>query len=195
MKKLLIGLLSISLLLGACTSLVPVGETEGPIVKPPAAPIIVPTQVLDGNLEEQASFSSSDPLGTTWTRLGQRLIIPNRKVTGLSFNLYKIGIVSGDIMFAIRDMDDNIVVSEIWGDAGDVPESYTWLEVTFDKPVIINGEVRLSCEWDGGTSNDCLQYSYFSGDRKPEECYTNYHYQWHDIGEAEEGNYKYTYGR
>ena len=201
MERLLIGLLGVLLLLGACTPAVetPVAQSGIPPVEggsTPEKPMVIPTQVPDGNVEAQASYTSWDPLGTTWTRLGQILTIPDRRVKSLSFHLGKIGVISGDVIFTIRDLDDNIILSKVWGDASEVPEKSTWLEVTFNNPVTINEEVRVSCEWEGkGDADNCLQYSYRTGDKKPGECYTNYRFQWHDIGEAEEGNYKYTFGR
>jgi len=55
--------------------------------------------------------------------------------------------------------------------------------------------VRISVEYyDGDLDNHALG-AYWTGNRIPGQWYTNhfnYNY-WHDIGEAEEGSYMYTY--
>ena len=50
-------------------------------------------------------------------------------------------------------------------------------------------------EYYGGNATDYCVAAYYTGDKITGESYINYyHYgQWHDIGEAEEGSYCYTY--
>lgn len=171
-------------------------EQEDPVVEhPEQEEPTEPPPEESGFIEKQVGGQSYDPLGIVWIRLGQRLVIPNRKVLTLAFCLQKIGDPTGDVTFAIRDLEGNIIVSEVLGDASIIDVKRSWYEVTFSSPKIIDEEVRLSCEWGPGDKDNHLGYMYRTGNPKPGEWYTNYYAygQWHDIGEAEEGNYKYTY--
>jgi hypothetical protein len=140
--------------------------------------------------------TSWDPLGIVWSRLGQKLTL-NGSVAKLAFALAKTGSPTGDVTFAIRTVsNDTVIASEVWGDAGQLTDTwFTWYEVTFDSPVFINEEVRLSCEWSGGDADNYVMFGYRSGNVITGQYYTNYaKHSWHDIEESEEGCYNYTYG-
>jgi hypothetical protein len=140
--------------------------------------------------------TSWDLLGMVWSRLGQKLTL-NGSVAKLAFALAKTGSPTGDVTFAIRTTsNDTIIVSKVWGDASQLTDTwFTWYEVTFDSPIFINEEVRLSCEWDGGDAENYVMFGYRSGNVITGQYYTNYaQHSWHDIEESEEGCYNYTYG-
>lgn len=78
---------------------------------------------------------------------GQRLTISNRTVKKLSFPLLRYGSPGGTVTFLIRKAlnspNDTILATKLWGNSNDVPSVLTWLEVTFDTPILINEEVRI----------------------------------------------------
>ena len=159
----------------------------------------------------QMPASGYDPLGgenvhpveqannttlNAWTRLGQRLTIPDREITGVGYKVFRVGNPTGNITISIRDVQtDEVIVCEVWGDASELPElgSSEYCGVTLSTPIKINQEVRLCVEYYGGNSTDYCVAAYYTGDKITGESYTNYRNQWHDIGEAEEGSYYYTY--
>jgi len=140
--------------------------------------------------------------GTTavWSRLGQRLTIPDRRIASIGYRVSRVGQPQGDIILSIRDsLTDEIIASKAWGDASTLmlrsPASSTYIEVEFARPVRVRGDVRICVEFYGGDAENYVEAAYFSGDRITGEWYTNYlnYGVWHDIGEAEEGSYTYTY--
>ena len=135
-----------------------------------------------------------------WNRLGQRLTIPGQRIVSIGYMVCKVGNPTGDVILSIRDSQtDEVIASKVWGDASQLPErsvaSGKYIEVEFIRPVWVRGDVRISVEYyDGDLDNHALA-AYWKGDRIPGQWYTNhfnYNY-WHDIGEAEEGSYMYTY--
>ncbi len=169
---------------------------------------LVPMPALaDGTTEVLMSASNADPLGitpeaaTVWSRLGQRLAIPNRTVTAIGYKVWRVGNPTGDIVFSIREAEtDENIISVVWGDASELPTLGQGgaRNVTLENPVTVNGDVRICVEYYGGNETDYCKAGYFAGDKKTGEWYTNYcQYatsgQWHDIGEAEEGSYYYAY--
>lgn len=147
--------------------------------------------------------TGTDPLGknvSVWSRLGQRLIIPDRYVTEIGYCIWRHGFPQGDIIFAIHNATtDEQMVRVVWGDASDLgvwpQDSGRFTKVVLDKPIKISGEVKLFVEFNGGDADNYCLAGYVSGDKFPGESYINYfHYgQWHDIGEAEEGAYFYAW--
>jgi hypothetical protein len=147
--------------------------------------------------------SSYDPLGgenvtNSWVRLGQRLVIPDREVLSIGYHVRRVGSPTGDVSLAIYDTEtDEVIFSQVWGDASNLPESGAsgYCEVVLDPPIRINREVRLCVEYYGGNATDYCVAAYYTGDKITGESYTNYYHYggWHDIGEAEEGSYCYTY--
>jgi hypothetical protein len=102
----------------------------------------------------------------------------------------------GNVTLSIWDVTtDEMLFSAVWGDASELPEPGVsgYCEVALDPPIRINREVRLCVEYYGGNSTDYCQGAYYTGDKITGESYTNYNNQWHDIGEAEEGSYCYSY--
>ncbi len=131
---------------------------------------------------------------------GQRLTISNRVVSKLSFPLQKIGSPgSGNVTFYIvKVSNDSTIVSKVWGNATTLPSSVTWLEVTFDSPVLINEEVRLLVRnhGSGSAGNGLGIHAHWTSDTKADEYffaraangdYTDYSTEGYDDG------YIYTY--
>jgi len=151
-----------------------------------------------GETEEQTSSNTAYPLYSGYkTRVGQRLTISNRRVYTLAFNLYDVGSPSGDVTFTIRQLDDTILASKVWGDAGDMGIPGGEKEVTLDTPVLVNEEVRLCCEYSGaGNTLNAVYVRFQNTDVKASEGLSYYDGSWTD----EDGNgndydvrYKYTY--
>ena len=103
--------------------------------------------------EEQLVQSGYKTLGTDQnSRAGQRLTIAARTVTKLSFKLASSGSPTGNITYTIRAVeDDEILVSKVLGDASIISAypTFTFYEVTWDDPILINEEVRIMAEYAG----------------------------------------------
>ena len=161
------------------------------------------TLVYADTCRVQMPASGYDPLGcenvtNSWVRLGQRLTIPDRTVLSIGYHVRRVGSPTGNVTLSIYAVDTNeVIFSQVWGDASELPESGSsgYCEVTLGTPTRINQEVRLCVEYYGGNATDYCVAAYYTGDKITGESYINYyHYgQWHDIGEAEEGSYCYTY--
>jgi len=94
---------------------------------------------------------------------GQKLTISNRIVSKLSFAMDRIGTPGGILTFLIRKVSgDSIVASKVWGNSNDVPLTKTWLEVTFDTPVLINEEVYILASGSLGDPTNTL-HGYSAG--------------------------------
>lgn len=146
--------------------------------------------------------SGWDPLGGqnatgVFTRVGQRLTIPDREVNLIGYRLIRVGNATGDVFISMYDSaTKEVIVKKAWGDASELPiKSSGYSEVTLDPPIKVNREVIICAEYYSGTATDYVMGAYYSGDRVPGESYINYYRygQWHDIGEAEEGSYCYEY--
>lgn len=143
-------------------------------------------------------YLSGDGLArNSWCILGQRLIIPDRYVSAIGYHVWKVGNPTDNITFSIYNATTNeLIISKFWGDASNLTTwgSGGYQVVTLDNPIKISGEVKLCVEYYGGNSESYCASGYYSGDLITGESYTNYRYgQWHDIGEAEEGSYHYTW--
>lgn len=131
---------------------------------------------------------------------GQRLTISNRVVTKLAFPLEKIGTPgSGNVAYHIKRVSDNSDLAyKVQGNVTAIPDSVTWLEVTFATPVYINEEVRLLVinYGSGGPGNGLGIHAHWTSDIKAGEyfftrsavgVYTDYPVLGYDDG------YIYTY--
>jgi len=149
--------------------------------------------------EEQTAYDAAIGLYSTGpTRGGQRLTIPNRRVTKLSFPLCKVvGSPIGDVTFTIRKVsDDSLIASKVWGDASALPTypEVSWEEVAFDTPVTVNEEVKLLVEYDGGDIDNYIFYYISPSDVKANEHFIFYLGGSYDETYADyDGAYIYTY--
>lgn len=129
----------------------------------------------------------------SFIRAAQRLPVSSRTLTKLSFRIKRNGSAAGAITFTIRKVsDDSIINSKLWGDAADLPTDFTWPEVTFDSPILINEEVRISVEFSGGSSGNEVMISGATSDEKPGEWFEWYDTSWAKPAEWDFG-YIYTY--
>lgn len=132
---------------------------------------------------------------SSYIRQGQRLIIPNRTITKLAFRIYRYNSPTGDVSFTIRKIpDDEIILSKVWGNAGDLPADPDWKEVTFDSPATIDEEVRISCEFSGGDASNRVVVRHQNSDVKADELFSHYHEPgatWYD--REWDNAYIYTY--
>jgi hypothetical protein len=147
-------------------------------------------------------FSGEDTLGAkgVWCRLGQRLTMPDRYVTEIGYKVWRVGAPTGNVTLAIYNATtDEPIVEIVWGDASQLftlsGNASKVTKIVLDKPIRIDGDVRLFVEFHGGDEQNYCIAGYWTGDKVTGGWYTNYyHYkQWHDIGEAEEGSYYYAW--
>lgn len=148
--------------------------------------------------EEQTSHNAYTGLQQFYRkRAGQRLTIPNREVTKLSFPLYKTGSPTGNVTFTIRKVsDDSIIASKVWGNASALSGDITWYEATLDSPVTVNEEVRILVEFASGDSDSSnyVCYRYQNTDVKASEQLTRYVSSYNDVADSGyDGAYIYTY--
>jgi len=153
------------------------------------------TFIPDEGIEEQTQHDSTCYLrGGFRYRAGQRLIIPNRKVTKLAFVLFKYGSPTGDVTFEIRRVSDNgLIVSKVWGDASALSGTATWREVQFATLPIINEEVRICTYYPYGDITKRVVFRYKAGDVKPDEYYTHQYTGAWTNETANDAAYRYTY--
>ena len=112
---------------------------------------------------------------TDITRVGQKLTIPNRRVTKLAFVLRKTGSPSGNINFVIRRVsNDAVILTKVWGNATSVTTTPTWYEAEFDTPETIDEEVRLLVESEAPFYTDFIQVGYKNANVKADELYCHY---------------------
>jgi len=143
-------------------------------------------------VEEQLADNTAQSLSVSnFQRAGQRLTISNRIVSKLAFNLKKSLSPSGNVTFTIRKVsNDSVIASKVWGDASSLPTTTDWQEVTFDSPVLVNEEVRISCEYEGAT---LVSIRIQGSDVKSNEVET-YHNEGSWVDDANKDMaYKYTY--
>ncbi|GAH20809.1 unnamed protein product [marine sediment metagenome] len=146
--------------------------------------------------EEQTQCDGTGQLFPDYPRWGQLLTISNRKITKLAFNLLKNGSPTGDLTFTIRKVsDDSIIVSKLWGDAADVPATWTWCEVEFDTPTLVDEEVRILAEFSGGPAGNTLVFHKYNSSIKPSEYATRWQTStgdWQDFS-SWDSCYRYKY--
>ena len=126
--------------------------------------------------EEQTAYNATRVLYSGVAhRAGQRLTIPNRVVSKLSFPIYRYGSPTGNVTFTIRsNKDDSVLVSKVLGDASTLETSVTWEEATFATPANIDEEVSMLFEFSGGDSSNYVCYRIQNTDVKESEFYILY---------------------
>jgi len=134
-----------------------------------------------------------------WSRLGQKLFIPDRRIVSIGFRVAREGNPVGDVTLSIRDAEtDEVIASMVWGCASELDErgaaSTYHVTVTFPRPVRVRGDVRIAVEFYEGDADNHVLGGYRSSASPEGEGYANYHNfgVWDDIAQ-EEGAYCYTY--
>ncbi len=148
-------------------------------------------------IEEQTLYDNLNFFLPHREKQGQRLTITNRLLTKLAFVLEQEGaFISGDVSFTIRRVsDDSLIATKVLGDVGDIPTDPTWLEVTFDTPVLVNEEVRILVEWPLATYGvgANLRFHLKWPEVKPFEVYTKFEDGAWDETSPFDAAYRYTY--
>jgi len=127
-------------------------------------------------------------------RSGQRLTISNRVVSKLSFPVAKLNSPVGDVVLGIRQLDNTLLGSKVWGDVSSLAAypTVTWIEVTLDTPLTVNEEVIIYVEFTGGDATDTLVIYTNSGDVKADEYKVQYVTSWTSYTDDDDA-YIYTY--
>lgn len=152
--------------------------------------------------EEQTQQDSNLILGSTNTRMAQRLTISNRTVAKLALLIGVTLAPDGILYFKIWKVSDgSVVCSKAWGQAYDVPsgtpDTYPddLLEVEFDTPVLINEEVYIGFQHDSSTATNYLYVRYKGSNVKASEYFCRYAGGWLSVASgARDMAYRYTYG-
>lgn len=138
-------------------------------------PILVYIPPPELEIEEQTQHNMDWYVAAFgWAIHGQRLTIPNRKVTKLGFWLKRKGNPNVTIIFGIRRVsNDAIIVEQVWGNSSQIGTTPTYCELEFDTPPIINEEVRIYSAYDGGWMNNLVWTRVQNSDVKAGEyaCY------------------------
>ncbi len=132
---------------------------------------VEPTPPPEEYTEEQTQGASSEGrLQPDWRKGGQRLTIPNRKVTKLAFKIAKEGSPTGDVDYAInRVSDDGEIVRQTLCNASELSTEFEWHELEFNTPPTINEEVTIFVEFNAGDSSNRIRYIFMSIDVKANE--------------------------
>ncbi len=151
--------------------------------------------------EEQTQYNSWGQVSSYAQRRGQRLTIPNRRVTHLSFMLQRFTFYGSPpyyytFWFQISRVSDGVIIAATPGAwYGSIPTSPTWITQALSTPVVINEEVRISVHATLRTSTQYILAAWQSSDVKTGEHYS---YQadmsevWSDYPDMDMA-YKYTY--
>ncbi len=145
--------------------------------------------------EEQTQHDSDYLLNAGgFSRVHQRLTIPNRKVTKLAVYLRKEGNPTDPLTFTIRRIsDDSLIASKVWGNAADLPTETTLEEVEFDDPPIINEEARIGAEYDYGDGSNGVRIRFQNEDVKENEFLNFYMLGVWYASETRDLAYRYKY--
>jgi len=132
---------------------------------------VPPEPPPEEQIEEQTQENAQRRMyAGSWQREGQRLFIPNRRVTKLAFILYRDSSgIAEPVTFTIRKVDGTLIISQVWGNQIDLPETPTWEELEFDTPPTINEEARIGVEFPYGTSTKVVSLRTMLADVKPGE--------------------------
>lgn len=146
--------------------------------------------------EEQTEHNTGLKMySTNAPYVGQRLVISDREVAKLGFWLSKLGSPAGDVSLRILKVSDDggVILSKVWGDAGDLSTEPIYKEVTFDTPATINEEVRIAVHHIGGSISHCVKVDAQNSDVKADEWLTRGGPgSWSDVGTYDFA-YIYTY--
>ncbi|GAI71681.1 unnamed protein product, partial [marine sediment metagenome] len=128
------------------------------------------------------------------TKIGQRLTIPNRKVTKLGFWIYKTGSPTGDVTYEIRLVTgDELLCSQFVSLIQDLPEIVTYTEIEFDDPQTINAEARIVVCFEAGSPGNALMVRKQNSDIKPGEYWCRYKDAAWTPNPANDTAYRYKY--
>jgi len=145
-------------------------------------------------IEEQTQYNMSWALhvGTT-NEVGQRLTIPDRKLTHLGFWLHKEGTPTLTITYQIRHSADNsLIYEQVACNQGALTTVPQYIEIKLDTPQELNEEVVLNAYADIGAAGQCCRISAQDTDVKANEVLTRRTTTWADFSTYDLA-YRYTY--
>ena len=110
----------------------------------------------------------------TTTGCGQRIHIPNRTITKVSFKLKRNGVPEDNVVFRILDAEiplseESVLAEKSIGAAGAISLTPTWYEATLDTPLTVDGDVWMYCQSLGGSSGNLISVAYSGRDVKENE--------------------------
>ena len=158
-------------------------------------PIMAYLPLYEDFVEEQTQGTYFWRIGyDTYSKGGQWLTIPNRKIIKLGFWLRKVGSPTGNVTLTIRkNSDKSLIVSKVWGSAAGISPSETYCEVVFDSPPTINEEVLILAEADWQSIPNYIQPKAATPSLKPDENYVRWTgFTW-DYQTTYDCAYRYTY--
>lgn len=146
-------------------------------------------------VEKQTAYNTSEPrYQPDWRKGGQRLYIPNRKVTKLAFVLCKEGNPTGDVDYAInRVLDDSEIIRQTLCDASELEAAFQWKELEFSSPPTIDEEVTIFVEFNSGDSGNRIRYCFQNTDVKADEYHRRTFAESWIEKTGEDCAYRYTY--
>lgn len=124
-------------------------------------------------VEEQTEYNTGRYLyAGDFIQAGQRLGIPNRKVTKFALVLQRINAAVGNVFFVINNPFDNVeIYRQLLCDASVLPGAPTWYEFDLLTPQTINQEVFIGVEYDAGDAANHIDLHYQNTDVKAEESF------------------------
>lgn len=146
-------------------------------------------------VEEQTLYDSDYALFNGVVRKnGQKLTIPDRKVTKLAFYVKRTGTPTSNVHYAIkRTSDDSTIIDEVVCTADEIGTSHEWKEHEWTAPPTINEEVRIYAYVEDGSSGHQIDAAYQSTDVKADEHRCGaYATTWFEKT-GEDTTYRYTY--
>ncbi len=145
--------------------------------------------------EEQTQHNDDIVVGyPDYEKSGQRLTIPNRKITKLAFLMKKWGNPTGSLYFEIRRITpDELIYNQLVGDASSLPETPEWIEKALDTPPTINEEVRILAHITDGTDANHGRMRAMDEDVKANEILTRWHTNFWDETLTYDCAYRYKY--
>jgi len=110
-----------------------------------------------GELSQDIQEGWTSGLGHSYSRVGQKITISNRRVQSVGLYLKKYSNPTGDVYYRIRRTSDDSTIAEIRVcDASEVSSSGELYEVSFSSPVHIDEEVYVVAEYSGGDISNYL---------------------------------------
>ena len=146
-------------------------------------------------VEEQTQHDADIVVGyPNYERSGQRLTIPDRKIIKLAFLMKKWGSPIGLLYFEIRRIAANeLIYSQLVGDASSLPETPEWIEKALETPQTISEEVRIVAYITNGTDADYGRIRAIESDVKANEILTRWITSAWDETLTYDCAYRYTY--
>jgi len=145
-------------------------------------------------VEEQTQYNMSWALHVGVTNeVGQRLTIPDRKLTHLGFWLHKEGTPTLNIYYQIRHSADNsLIYEQVACNQADLTTEPQFIEIALDTSQELNEEVVINARSSAGAAGQACRISSKDSDVKANEVLTRRTTGWGDVAGYDLA-YRYTY--